>query len=144
MANQNPRLAEQGLFGKVKFEFIAEINLLILTGVERTNLPTLSSKTVKELNQVEEGALLIGRFDLLVRSGCMNVLTCAESVSEIRAMPGQGNERAHSLEGFTKDYTVDENDALAISLLRAQGPLQLHFDRPEEPRPCRGGVHDSG
>jgi DNA-binding Lrp family transcriptional regulator len=39
-------------------------------------------------------------------------------------MPGIRATSTHiPFEGFTKDYIVDENDALAISLLRAQGSL---------------------
>ena len=95
----------------------------ILAVIERGQIADVV-RTVKELGQVEEGALLIGRYDLLVRVGHYDRSGLYRSVSEIRAMPGIRSTSTHiPFEGFTKEYTVDENDALAISLLRAQGSL---------------------
>lgn len=95
----------------------------ILAGIERGQISEVV-KAVKELDHVEEGALLIGRFDLVVRVGFYERSDLYRSVSEIRAMPGIRATSTHiPFEGFTKDYTVDENDALAISLLRAHGSL---------------------
>lgn len=96
----------------------------ILAVIERGQIAD-AVKRVKELSQVEEGALLIGRYDLLVRVGHYERSDLYRAVSEIRAMPGIRATSTHiTFEGFTKEYSVDENDALAISLLRAQGPLQ--------------------
>ena len=82
-------------------------------------------KAVKELPQVEEGALLIGRYDLLVRVGHYDRPGLYKVVSDIRAMPGIKSTSTHiPFEGFTKEYVVDENDAFAISLLRSQGSLE--------------------
>ena len=123
MANQNPRLAEQDYSGRSNLSSLLKSISYILAGIERGQISDVV-KAVKELNQVEEGALLIGRFDLLVRVGFYERSDLYRSVSEIRAMPGIRATSTHiPFEGFTKDYTVDENDALAISLLRAQGPL---------------------
>ncbi len=95
----------------------------ILAVIERGRIADVV-KSVKELKQVEEGALLIGRFDLLVRVGHYDRSDLYSSVSQIRAMPGIRSTSTHiPFEGFTKEYRVDENDALAISLLRAEGPL---------------------
>jgi len=80
--------------------------------------------SVKQLSQVEEGALLIGRFDLLVRVGHYDRSDLYRSVTQIRAMPGiRANSTHIPFEGFTKEYSVHENDALAISLLRVEGSL---------------------
>jgi len=123
LANQNPRLAEQDYSGRSNLSSLLKSISYILAGIERGQISDVV-KAVKELNQVEEGALLIGRFDLLVRVGFYERSDLYRSVSEIRAMPGIRATSTHiPFEGFTKDYTVDENDALAISLLRAQGPL---------------------
>ena len=82
-------------------------------------------KAVKELPQVEEGALLIGRYDLLVRVGHYDRPGLYKVVSDIRSMPGIKSTSTHiPFEGFTKEYVVDENDAFAISLLRSQGSLE--------------------
>lgn len=95
----------------------------ILAVIERGRIADVV-RSVKELSQVEEGALLIGRFDLLVRVGHYDRSDLYSSVSQIRAMPGIRSTSTHiPFEGFTKEYRVDENDALAISLLRAEGPL---------------------
>jgi DNA-binding Lrp family transcriptional regulator len=82
-------------------------------------------KTVKELPQVEEGALLIGRYDLLIRVGHYDRTGLYKVVLDIRSLQGIKSTSTHiPFEGFTKDYVVDENDALAISLLRSQGTLE--------------------
>ena len=82
-------------------------------------------KAVKELSQVEEGALLIGRYDLLVRVGHYDRPGLYKVVSDIRSMPGIKSTSTHiPFEGFTKEYVVTENDAFAISLLRSQGSLE--------------------
>ena len=95
----------------------------ILAVIERGQIADVV-RAVKELDQVEEGALLIGRFDLLVRVGHYDRSGLYKSVSEIRSMPGIKSTSTHiPFEGFTKEYSVEENDALAISLLRAQGAL---------------------
>lgn len=95
----------------------------ILAVIERGQIADVA-KAVRELNQVEEGALLIGRYDLLVRVAHYDRSDLYKSVSQIRAMPGIKATSTHvPFEGFTKEYIVDENDALAISLLRSQGSL---------------------
>jgi len=77
-------------------------------------------KAVKEFSEVDEGALLIGRFDLLISVSHYDRSDLYESVSHIRSLPGIRSTSTHiPFEGFKKDYAVDENDALAISLLRA-------------------------
>jgi DNA-binding Lrp family transcriptional regulator len=82
-------------------------------------------RAVRELPQVEEGALLIGRYDLLVRVEHYDRPGLYKIVSDLRAMPGIRSTSTHiPFEGFTKDYTVNENDALAISLLRSEGSLE--------------------
>jgi len=82
-------------------------------------------RAVKELPQVEEGALLIGRYDLLVRVAHYDRPGLYKVLSDIRSMPGIKSTSTHiPFEGFTKDYIVNENDALAISLLRSEGPLE--------------------
>jgi DNA-binding Lrp family transcriptional regulator len=95
----------------------------ILAVIERGQIADVV-RAAKELDQVEEGALLIGRFDLLVRVGHYDRSGLYKTVSEIRSMPGIKSTSTHiPFEGFTKEYSVEENDALAISLLRAQGAL---------------------
>jgi DNA-binding Lrp family transcriptional regulator len=95
----------------------------ILAVIERGQIADVV-KAVKDIDQVEEGALLIGRYDLLVRVGHYDRSGLYKSVSQIRNMPGIRATSTHiPFEGFTKEYNVDENDALAISLLRAQGSL---------------------
>jgi DNA-binding Lrp family transcriptional regulator len=95
----------------------------ILAVIERGQVADVV-KAVKELHQVEEGALLIGRYDLLIRVGHYDRADLYKSVSEIRSMPGIRATSTHiPFEGFTKEYVVDENDALAISLLRTEGSL---------------------
>jgi len=82
-------------------------------------------RAVKELPQVEEGALLIGRYDLLVRVAHYDRPGLYKVLSDIRSMPGIKSTSTHiPFEGFTKDYVVNENDALAISLLRSEGPFE--------------------
>jgi len=82
-------------------------------------------RAVKELPEVEEGALLIGRYDLLVRVGHYDRPGLYKVVSDLRSMPGIRSTSTHiPFEGFTKDYVVNENDALAISLLRSEGSLE--------------------
>lgn len=82
-------------------------------------------RAVRELPQVEEGALLIGRYDLFVRVGHYDRPGLYKVVSDIRSMPGIKSTSTHiPFEGFTKDYVVNENDALAISLLRSEGSLE--------------------
>lgn len=82
-------------------------------------------RAVKELPEVEEGALLIGRYDLLVRVGHYDRPGLYKVVSDLRSMPGIKSTSTHiPFEGFTKDYVVNENDALAISLLRSEGSLE--------------------
>lgn len=96
----------------------------ILAVIERGRIADVV-KAMKELNQVEEGALLMGRFDLLVRVGHYDRSDLYRTVSEMRAMPGIRSTSTHiPFEGFTKDYTVEENDALAISLLRSEASPQ--------------------
>lgn len=95
----------------------------ILAVIERGQIADVV-KAVKEISQIEEGALLIGRYDLLVRVSHYDRSDLYKSVSQIRDMPGIRVTSTHvPFEGFTKDYVVDENDAVAISLLRAQGSL---------------------
>ena len=95
----------------------------ILAVIERGQIADVV-KAVKELNQVEEGALLIGRYDLLIRVGHYDRSDLYKSISEIRSMPGIRATSTHiTFEGFTKEYIVDENDAFAISLLRTEGSL---------------------
>lgn len=95
----------------------------ILAVIERGQIADVV-KAVKDIDQVEEGALLIGRYDLLVRVAHYDRSGLYKSVSQIRNMPGIKATSTHiPFEGFTKEYNVDENDALAISLLRAQGSL---------------------
>lgn len=90
----------------------------ILAVIERGKIADVV-KAVKEFDQVEEGALLIGRFDLLVRVEHYDRSDLYRTVSQIRAMPGIRVTSTHiPFEGFTKDYVVNENDALAITLLR--------------------------
>jgi len=94
----------------------------ILAVMERGQIADVV-KAVKEFEQVEEGALLIGRFDLLVRVEHYDRSDLYRTVSQIRAMPGIRSTSTHiPFEGFKKDYTVDENDALAITLLRTEAP----------------------
>jgi len=96
----------------------------ILAVLERGQIADVV-RAVKELPQVEEGALLIGRYDLLVRVGHYDRPGLYKVVSDIRSMPGIKSTSTHiPFEGFTKEYTVTENDALAISLLRSQGSLE--------------------
>jgi DNA-binding Lrp family transcriptional regulator len=96
----------------------------ILAVLERGQIADVV-RAVKELPQVEEGALLIGRYDLLVRVGHYDRPGLYKVVSDIRSMPGIKSTSTHiPFEGFTKEYTVAENDALAISLLRSQGSLE--------------------
>jgi DNA-binding Lrp family transcriptional regulator len=96
----------------------------ILAVLERGQIADVV-RAVKELPQVEEGALLIGRYDLLVRVGHYDRPGLYQVVSDIRSMPGIKSTSTHiPFEGFTKDYVVAENDALAISLLRSQGSLE--------------------
>jgi DNA-binding Lrp family transcriptional regulator len=79
------------------------------------------AKTVRELEQVEEGALLIGRFDLLVKVTHFDRSDLYRTVSKIRALPGIRATSTHiPFESFAKDYIVKENDALAVSLLRTE------------------------
>lgn len=95
----------------------------ILAVIERGRIADVVN-SVKQLSQVEEGALLIGRFDLLVRVGHYDRSDLYRSVTQIRAMPGIRATSTHiPFEGFTKEYSVHENDALAISLLRVEGSL---------------------
>ncbi len=95
----------------------------ILAVIERGQIAEVV-KAVKQLDLVEEGALLIGRYDLLVRVAHYDRSDLYKSVSQIRDMPGIRATSTHiPFEGFTKEYSVAENDALAISLLRAQGSL---------------------
>jgi DNA-binding Lrp family transcriptional regulator len=95
----------------------------ILAVIERGQIADVV-KAMKDIDQVEEGALLIGRYDLVVRVGHYDRSGLYKSVSQIRNMPGIRATSTHiPFEGFTKEYNVDENDALAISLLRAQGSL---------------------
>lgn len=95
----------------------------ILAVIERGQIADVV-KAVKDIDQVEEGALLIGRYDLLVRVAHYDRSGLYKSVSQIRNMPGiRATSTYIPFEGFTKEYNVDENDALAISLLRAQGSL---------------------
>ena len=90
----------------------------ILAVIERGQIADVV-KAVKEFDQVEEGALLIGRFDMLVRVEHYDRSDLYRTVSRIRAMPGIRVTSTHiPFEGFTKDYVVNENDALAITLLR--------------------------
>ncbi len=110
-------------FGESAMSSLLKSCSYILAVIERGQIADVV-KAVKELGQVDEGALLIGRYDLLVRVGHYDRSDLYRSVSEIRAMPGIRATSTHiPFEGFTKEYTVDENDALAISLLRAQGSL---------------------
>jgi DNA-binding Lrp family transcriptional regulator len=96
----------------------------ILAVIERGQVADVV-RTVKELPQVEEGALLIGRYDLLIRVGHYDRTGLYKVVLDIRSMPGIKSTSTHiPFEGFTKEYVVDENDALAISLLRSQGTLE--------------------
>jgi len=96
----------------------------ILAVLERGQIAEVV-RAVKELPQVEEGALLIGRYDLLVRVGHYDRPGLYKVVSDLRSMPGIRSTSTHiPFEGFTKEYVVDENDALAISLLRSEGPLE--------------------
>lgn len=95
----------------------------ILAVIERGQIADVV-KAVREISQVDEGALLIGRYDLLVRVAHYDRADLYKSVSQIRNMPGIKATSTHiPFEGFTKEYIVNENDALAISLLRAQGSL---------------------
>jgi DNA-binding Lrp family transcriptional regulator len=96
----------------------------ILAVLERGQIADVV-KAVKELPQVEEGALLIGRYDLLVRVWHYDRPGLYKVVSAIRSMPGIKSTSTHiPFEGFTKEYVVEENDGLAISLLRSQGSLE--------------------
>jgi DNA-binding Lrp family transcriptional regulator len=96
----------------------------ILAVLERGQIADVV-RAVKELPQVEEGALLIGRYDLLLRVGHYDRPGLYKVVSDLRAMPGIRSTSTHiPFEGFTKDYVVNENDALAISLLRSEGSLR--------------------
>ncbi|MGA2790506.1 MAG: Lrp/AsnC family transcriptional regulator [Candidatus Bathyarchaeia archaeon] len=95
----------------------------ILAVIERGQIADVV-KAVKEISQIEEGALLIGKYELLVRVSHYDRSDLYKSVSQIRDTPGIRATSTHiPFEGFTKEYTVDENDALTISLLRAQGSL---------------------
>jgi DNA-binding Lrp family transcriptional regulator len=95
----------------------------ILAVIERGQIADVV-KAVKEISPIEEGALLIGRYDLLVRVSHYDRSDLYKTLSQIRDMPGIRATSTHiPFEGFMKDYTVDENDALTISLLRAQGSL---------------------
>lgn len=95
----------------------------ILAVIERGQIADVV-KRLREFEQVDEGALLIGRFDLLVRVTHYDRSDLYRIVSEIRAMPGIRATSTHiPFEGFTKEYTVNENDALAISLLRSESSL---------------------
>ncbi len=92
----------------------------VLAGIERGQIAEVV-RSLKSLPQVEEGALLIGRFDLLIRIGHYDRSDLYRYVSQIRAMPGIRTTSTHiPFEGFTKDHMVEENDALAISLLRTE------------------------
>jgi len=96
----------------------------ILAVLERGQIADVV-RDVQNLPQVEEGALLIGRYDLLLRVWHYDRPSLYKVVSDLRNMPGIKSTSTNiPFEGFTKEYTVDENDALAISLLRAQGPLE--------------------
>jgi len=96
----------------------------ILAVLERGQIADVV-RAVKNLPQVEEGALLIGRYDLLLRVWHYDRPSLYKVVSDIRSMPGIKSTSTHiPFEGFTKDYTVNENDALAIALLRSQGSLE--------------------
>lgn len=96
----------------------------ILAVLERGQIAEVV-RAVRALPQVEEGALLIGRYDLLVRVAHYDRPGLYKVVSDIRSMPGIKSTSTHiPFEGFTKDYTVNENDALAISLLRCEGSLE--------------------
>jgi DNA-binding Lrp family transcriptional regulator len=96
----------------------------VLAVLERGQIAAVV-RAVKELPQVEEGALLIGRYDLLVRVAHYDRPGLYKVLSDIRSMPGIKSTSTHiPFEGFTKDYIVNENDALAISLLRSEGPLE--------------------
>ena len=92
----------------------------ILAGMERGQIAEVVKK-VREFEQVEEGALLIGRFDLLIRVTHFDRSDLYRTVSQIRALPGIRATSTHiPFESFTKEYMVNENDALAISLLRTE------------------------
>lgn len=96
----------------------------ILAVLERGQIAEVVNR-VKELPQVEEGALLIGRYDLVVRVWHYDRPGLYRVVSDLRSMPGIKSTSTHiPFEGFTKEYVVDENDAFAISLLRSQGQLE--------------------
>ena len=96
----------------------------ILATLERGQVAEVV-KAVKELPEVEEGALLLGRYDLLVRVAHYDRPGLYKVVSDIRSMPGIRSTSTHiPFEGFTKEYVVNENDALAISLLRSQSSLE--------------------
>jgi len=96
----------------------------ILAVLERGQIADVV-RAVKEMPQVEEGALLIGRYDLLLRVGHYDRPGLYKVVSGLRSMPGIRATSTHiPFEGFTKDYVVKENDALAISLLRSEGSLE--------------------
>jgi DNA-binding Lrp family transcriptional regulator len=104
----------------------------ILAVIERGQVADVV-RTVKDIPQVEEGALLIGRYDLLVRVGHYDRTGLYKVVSEIRSMQGIKSTSTHiPFEGFTKEYVVDENDALAISLLRSQGSLPTVLSQLKE------------
>jgi DNA-binding Lrp family transcriptional regulator len=95
----------------------------ILAVIERGQIADVV-KAVKEIKQVDEGALLIGRYDLLVRVAHYDRADLYNSLSQMRNLSGIRATSTHiPFEGFKKEYVVDENDALAISLLRAQGSL---------------------
>jgi len=96
----------------------------VLTVLERGQIFDVF-RAVKELSQVEEGALLIGRYDLLLRVGHYDRPGLYKVVSELRSMPGIRSTSTHiPFEGFTKDYVVNENDALAVSLLRSESSFE--------------------
>ncbi len=99
-----------------------KIRSYVLAMIERGQIAEVV-KAVREQNEVVEGALLIGRYDMLARVEHYDLADLYSCISKIRAIPGIKGTSTHTpFEGFKKEHMIEENDAVAISLLRTEVP----------------------
>lgn len=83
-------------------------------------------RTIKETAGVKEGALLVGRYDFMVRLEHSDRSSLYRGVAQLNSILGVKDTCVHvPLEGFVRDHEIKNSDGVAFVFIKSSQPQDV-------------------